>query len=188
MSMNSAIYEAQDVCLRPIDFEKDPAVESAWTHDPAFLRAMQQQVAMPLSPAAVKKQYERLEKKIEESHQPFYFTIRSQGEERLLGYVSIYNLEWTNAAGCIQIAIGSPADRRRGCGSQAMRLALQYAFHEVNLHRLTAIIGGDNPHAVRFFEKFGFQVEARRREALQRDGQFYDLLMLGLLSAAWRPS
>jgi RimJ/RimL family protein N-acetyltransferase len=36
------------------------------------------------------------------------------------------------------------------------------------------------------FHKFGFMEEIRRRQAINRDGQFWDLVSFGLLNAEWR--
>ena len=192
MTINTSLYNAANICLRPIDFDKDPEIESRWTHDPAYLRALRQDICMPLSPAAVKKSYEKLEKEMDEKRSLYYFTIRSrsdsQGDERLLGFTRLYGIEWAHGTAALQIAIGSPADRRQGFGSQAMNLILRYAFHETNFFRLTAVVGADNPDAVRFFQRFGFVEEVRRRQALHRDGQYYDLLFLGLLSSEWSPT
>ncbi len=186
MNINTTLYEAETVCLRAIDFDHDPEIESAWTNDSGFLHAASQKIAMPLSPAVVKKQYENLEGKLDKERKSFYFTIRSKPAERLLGFAQFYDTEWAHGSASMQIAIGSPADRRQGFGSQAMRLLLQFAFDEANFHRLSAVIGADNPEALRFFQKFGFQQEVCRRKALQRAGKLYDLIHLGLLNAEWR--
>lgn len=57
------LYDARDIRLGPIDYEKDPAVESKWTHDAVFMRLFDVEPARPLSAALVKKQYEKLERK-----------------------------------------------------------------------------------------------------------------------------
>jgi len=62
---------------------------------------------------------------------------------------------------------------------------LRYAFNELNLYRLSAFVGEDNPGAMRFFKRFGFIEEVRRRKALLRDGQTWDLIHLGLLRDEW---
>jgi len=188
MNINTSLYEAANICLRPIDFDKDPEIESRWTHDPAYLRAIRQDICMPLSSAVVKKNYEKLEKEMDEKRNQFYFTIRDRQDQRLLGFTRLFGIEWAHGSASIQLAIGNPQDRGHGYGSQAMRLILRYAFHETNFFRLTAVVGTDNPDAVRFFQKFGFVEEVRRRQALQRDGRFYDLLFLGLLSTDWNQS
>jgi RimJ/RimL family protein N-acetyltransferase len=85
----------------------------------------------------------------------------------------------------LQMGIGDPQDRKKGYGSQALNLILRYAFEELNLYRLTALVPEYNSDAMRFFEKAGFLVEVRRRQALNRDGRRWDLLHLGLLQDEW---
>lgn len=187
MNINTSLFQGQQIYLGPIDFETDPAVGSRWSHNPDFLHAVSDRPAYPQSPAEVKKRYEKMEKAIEESHNEFYFTIRHQEDKRLLGYVHLNWIEWAHGSGSLQLAIGDPAERGQGYGSQAMRLALRYAFHEINLHRLSVVVGEDNPRALAFFKRFGFVEEVRRRQALLRQGRAWDVLHLGLLQSEWQP-
>jgi RimJ/RimL family protein N-acetyltransferase len=64
-------------------------------------------------------------------------------------------------------------------------MLLRYAFDELNLFRLTALIPEYNPPAIGLFSKMGFCEEVRRREALERDGQRWDLLQYGILAEEW---
>jgi RimJ/RimL family protein N-acetyltransferase len=63
---------------------------------------------------------------------------------------------------------------------------LRYSFEELNLHRVSVSVAGDNERAIRFFERAGFVVEAQRRQALHRDGRRWDLLIMGLLKEEWQ--
>ena len=188
MSIDIQLFEGKLVRLAAIDHEKDPEVESDWTHDLSFMRAMDRKPAMPQSAAQVKKRYDAIEKEVDESKKLFHFTIRSQEDSRLLGYVRIEWIEWTHGAGNLRLAIGDPAERNKGFGSDALNLILRFAFAELNLYRLSAIVGEDNPGAMRFFKKNGFVEEVRRRKAILRDGQAYDLVHLGMLSDEWHAS
>jgi RimJ/RimL family protein N-acetyltransferase len=123
---------------------------------------------------------------MEESKNNFYFTIRSNEDRRLMGFARLIWIEWTHGSGHIRLAIGSPEDRGRGLGSEALKLLLRYAFDELNLYRLTALLGTDNPRAIRFFQHAGFLEEVCRRKALLRNGQYFDIVMLGLLAEEWR--
>lgn len=181
MTIQEQLFKGDQIYLAPIDHEKDPEIESQWTHDPSYLRGLGSDPARPLSTAQVKKRYEAIEKEVEESKNLFYFTIRSRADERLLGFTRIYWIEWSHGNGNLKLAIGDPKDRNQGFGSQALRLLLRYAFDELNLFRLSAVISADNPAALHLFEKVGFVEEVRRRKAIQRDGQTWDLIHLGLL-------
>jgi len=185
MTIEQQLFEGETIRLGPIDYEKDPAVESRWTHDLSYLRMVGRDLARPLSPAQVKKKYEAIEKGMEERNL-IYYTIRRKEDNELLGFIRLDWIEWTHGAASLKMAIGNLSERGKGYGSQVLRLFLCYAFDELNLYRLTATLSEDNPRGVSFFKKFGFVEEVRRRKALLRDGQTYDLLMLGLLKHEWR--
>jgi RimJ/RimL family protein N-acetyltransferase len=188
MDLKRSLFEGKLVCLAPIDAEKDAEIESNWTHNAEYLRLVDLQPARPLSPAQVKKGYEKIEKMVEEDKNLFYFTVRALPEERLVGFARIYHISWSHAAGMLQMGIGDPGDRRRGFGSEALELLLRYAFEELNLFRVTVLVPEYNTAAVRFFEKAGFVIEVRRREAVNRMGRRWDLLHLGLLQSDWMQS
>lgn len=123
---------------------------------------------------------------MEKSRLLFPFAIRSREDDRLLGFLRLHWIQWTAGAGYVTMGIGDPQDRGRGYGGEALRLGLRFAFREVNLRRLSALVYEYNPGALRFFERAGFQVEVRRRQALHRDGRRWDLLLMGLLREEWR--
>ena len=185
MTIDIQLFEGKLICLAPIDHEKDPEVESRWTHDLALMRTQSLRPAMPLSVAQMKKAYEAIEKEVEESKRLFHFTIRAKPDGKLLGFTRIEWIEWTHGTGSLRMAIGDDQERNKGYGSDALTLMLRYAFHELNLYRLSAIVGEDNPSALRFFKRYGFVEEVRRRKALVRDGQAWDLIHLGILREEW---
>ena len=52
---------------------------------------------------------------------------------------------------------------------------------DVGLHRLELQVYAFNPRAQRAYEKCGFRVEGRRRDALLWDGERVDVLDMGIL-------
>jgi RimJ/RimL family protein N-acetyltransferase len=66
-----------------------------------------------------------------------------------------------------------------------MRLALGFAFMELNLHRVSLNVFEYNPRAVRSYEKAGFHVEGRQRQALLRNGKRWDAIEMGILREEW---
>jgi RimJ/RimL family protein N-acetyltransferase len=185
MSIDTQLFEGKLIRLAPIDHDKDPEVESRWTHDLSLMRALWRQPAMPLSVAQMKKKYEAIEKQVDESKNMFYFTIRGMEDGRLIGFVRIDAIEWTHGTASMNLAIGDPSDRGKGFGSDALELMLRFAFSELNLFRMSLVVGEDNPEALKFFLKFHFVEEVRRRKALLRDGRTWDSIHLGLLRDEW---
>jgi RimJ/RimL family protein N-acetyltransferase len=186
MNISTPLFEGKLIQLGSHDYEKDPQIESGWTHDPAFMRMMYTEPMRPLSPFQLKKKYEALEKEIKEEKNLFHFRIRNRADERLLGFGELFRISWPNGSGHIRLGIGSPEDLRLGFGSEALSMLLRYAFSELNLYRLSALIPEYNPAALAFFTKAGFREEVRRREALARDGRYWDASHFGLLSDEWK--
>jgi len=185
LDIQTPLFEARDIRLGPIDHEKDPEVESRWTNDSEFMRLMEWKPVRALAPALVKKQYEALEKEIEEDKNLFYFTIRAREDDRLLGKAMLEWIDWSNGNGYLRLGIGSGQDRGRGLGAQALGLLLRFAFAELNLFRVTIVIPEYNQAAVALARKFGFVEEVRRRKAILRDERAFDLLAFGLLRDEW---
>ena len=179
------LFEGQDIRFGPIDHEKDPEVESGWTHNAEFMRMYELEPARPISAAIVRKQYEKLEKQIEENKDLHHFMIRASADDRLIGKAMLKHIAWVNGNCVIQLGIGSAEDRRRGYGTQALRMLLRFAFAELNLFRVTAEVPEYNEGALALVKKFGFVEEVRRRQALERNARRWDLLVFGLLKDEW---
>lgn len=184
--IQTQLFEGQDVRLGPIDHEKDPEVESRWTHNSEFMRLMEMGPARPMSAAMIKKQYEKLEKQIEEDKNMYYFTIRAREDDRLIGKASIERIEWSNGNAFLRVGIGAAEDRRKGFGTQALNMLLRFAFGELNLFRLGAVVPEYNAGAIALLQKAGFVQEVCRRKSLERDGRRWDLYVSGLLSEEWQ--
>lgn len=185
LDIQAQLFEAQDVRLGPIDHEAHPEIESRWTHDSDFMRLMELKPVRPLSPALVKKEYESIEKKMDADKNLFYFTIRAREDDHLIGKAVVEWIDWTNGNGWIRLGLGAAEDRRRGLGSQTLGLLLRYAFAELNLFRVSAMVPEYNEGMIALLKKFGFVEEVRRRQAVQRDGRTWDLLTFGQLRSEW---
>ncbi|MBK9925556.1 MAG: GNAT family N-acetyltransferase [Anaerolineales bacterium] len=183
--IQTQLFEGQDVRLGPMDYEKDPEIESKWTHDSDFMRMYSVEPARPMSAAMVKKQYEKLEKEMEEDKNVYHFAIRARTDDRLIGKATVQWIEWSNGNAHIHLGIGAADDRRKGYGSQALQMLLRFAFAELNLFRVTARVPEYNEGVIALLKKFGFVEEVRRRQALERDGRCWDLFVFGLLKDEW---
>lgn len=81
-----------------------------------------------------------------------------------------------------------PAHQGKGYGSEAIRWALEYAFQRAGLHRVGIKAFGWNDGAIRLYERLGFKIEGREREALWHDGRWWDAVEFGMLEDEWRES
>ncbi len=98
-----------------------------------------------------------------------------------LGSVYIRDIDRQNKKAEYGIFIGEESARGRGVGTAAARLMLRYCFQEEKLHRVFLRVLSDNARAIRSYEKAGFRREAYLRESVFLDGEYRDIVLMGIL-------
>ncbi|MCM3659585.1 GNAT family N-acetyltransferase [Georgenia satyanarayanai] len=101
-----------------------------------------------------------------------------------VGEVVLNDWDPGNESCNFRILLG-PRGRDRGLGSEATRLLLDHAFTRLPLHRVSLGVYAFNPRAQRVYEKAGFVVEGREREALRYDGARVDQVLMSVLRPDW---
>ncbi len=160
---------------------EDAACFAEWNNDFEYLRQMDTDYARPRNV----HDHENLAQSMRSQENGVLFHVHTLAEDRMIGFVAIHDIEWNNQSGMISIGIGDREFRGKGYGTDAMGTAIAYAFRELNLHRLGLDVNGDNPRAIRVYEKLGFRHEGAAREAIHRDGEWVDRLYMGLLRCEW---
>jgi RimJ/RimL family protein N-acetyltransferase len=84
------------------------------------------------------------------------------------------------------IVIGEKDYWGKGYGTEAARLAINYGFHELNLHRISSSAFAFNERSIEFHRKVGFREEGRLRQADFKNGQYHDRVIFGILREEWR--
>ena len=85
----------------------------------------------------------------------------------------------------IGIMIGERQYWNRGFGTEAMRLMVQHGFENLNLHRIFLRVFETNPRGKRSYEKVGFKLEGRMREARYLKGKYIDVCLMSILKSEW---
>ena len=110
--------------------------------------------------------------------------VRSTG--RLVGTCAFSQLDGDNGSALYHITIGEKDAWGRGYGTEATRLMVRHAFESLGLHRVALAVFEFNERAIRSYRTCGFRVEGRAREAIWRDGRWWDELTMSLLESEWR--
>ena len=105
--------------------------------------------------------------------------------DRLIGSVTIFHPDFTHRRAEIGYALGR-AHWRQGYMHEALAAVLNYAFTDLNLHRIEADVDPRNAASVRALERFGFQREGYLRERWHVNGEIQDALFYGLLKRDWQ--
>lgn len=155
-----------------------------WWQDSEYMRLLDNDPARLWSQ---KKIREWIDKDLEEENPSvFFFHVHTLQDDRPIGFVGLFNISWTNGDAWVGIGMGARDTWGRGYGTDAMRLALRYAFTELNLRRVSLGVFEYNRRAIRSYMKAGFTHEGRLRQALQREGRRWDLYLMGLLKSEWQ--
>lgn len=100
-----------------------------------------------------------------------------------IGFVQFSNVK---PCGCAEWGFYiNPLLIGKGYGSLFGSLVLDYAFSDLNLHKVYGQTLASNTSSIRFHQKMGFVQEGTLRQHCLLDNQYYDLLCFGLLSDEW---
>lgn len=113
------------------------------------------------------------------------YAIHVVPTERLIGLTTFSAMDGDNGSAMFHITIGERDAWGRGYGTEATRLMLALAFERLGLHRVSLSVFAFNTRAIRSYEKAGFQIEGRLREAIIRDDRYWDEIQMGALRDEW---
>jgi RimJ/RimL family protein N-acetyltransferase len=109
--------------------------------------------------------------------------VRETG--RLIGSCAFSQMDGDNGAALFHITIGEHDAWGHGYGTEATRLMVDHAFRSLGLHRVALSVFAFNERAIRAYRAVGFVVEGRSREAILRDGRWWDELHMSVLDHEW---
>lgn len=86
----------------------------------------------------------------------------------------------------LTIIIPDPEMQHKGYGTEAIRIMLDMAFHEYEMHRVSIGVVGLNTEALAFYKKIGFQQEGILEEAYYYNNEYSDFIMMRILRHEWK--
>ena len=174
--MFGPVLKGQKVTLRPPD-ETDPAKFVAWFADTEVTRYLA--LVFPLSV----QQEEDFIKRIGESKNDVWWVIEAEG--RAIGATGIHRIDWINSRGITGTLIGDKSAWRKGYGSESMAMRTEYAFRQLNLHKLKSGAFMENEPSKRALQKAGYRQVGVEREESWRDGKWHDHWLCEVLRSEW---
>jgi RimJ/RimL family protein N-acetyltransferase len=106
---------------------------------------------------------------------------------RAIGLIGVHGIDWKNRVGMTETVIGEKQFRDKGYGSEAQMALLHHAFDTMNLRKLWAVIYGFNKGSQAYHAKCGYQVEGVQRGHIFADGEYHDLILMGVFREDWLP-
>jgi RimJ/RimL family protein N-acetyltransferase len=111
-----------------------------------------------------------------------WFAICDKASQQHIGNITLQGIHPVHRRAHLGIMIGDKQYWGRGYGTEATALLIDYGFRRWNLHSIYLGVLAANTGAIRSYEKVGFQVDGREREAWWADGRYHDVLKMSLLA------
>lgn len=102
-------------------------------------------------------------------------------ENTSIGFIQLSNIDWLSRNCYFGIAICEEAMKGKGFGREAIKLILDYAFGNINLHKVSLEVTAFNKNSIRIYESLGFNEEGVLREHYYWNNQYHDVHLYGLL-------
>lgn len=174
----SMIY-GKRIRLRAVEREDIKAFHQ-YVNDPEVTRGLS--LYVPMSMADEESWFNS---RRDPNEKPLSIEIRKGKSWKLIGNCGIFGIEMPNHSAELGIVIGEKSEWDKGYGAEAMTLLLRHGFETLNLHRLFLRVYADNVRAVRSYEKAGFVLDGRLREAAYKFGRYDDVLIMSVLRSEW---
>ena len=105
----------------------------------------------------------------------------------LIGYAGLSGISGTNHSAEYFILIGERAAWGKGVGTAVTKQIVHLGFTSHQLNRIMLTVSEPNTGGLKAYQKAGFVVEGRLRQAACRQGVFHDKIVMSVLKAEWQP-
>ncbi len=110
------------------------------------------------------------------------FGIRLIDSNEMIGLCQLKSIHPVHRTAELHIRIGPPGRRNQGFGTEAIELALNFAFNDLNLRRVQLHAFATNAAAIHVYQNLGFVVEGTLRQGAFVDGAYVDIVVMGCLA------
>lgn len=182
MNTTERALQGQTTRLRPFT-DDDVQFTYRWFNDPEVLHWLHLSEDPPEMMKSFQAHVERWERIRDDPGRLAWLIETKEGAP--IGDIGLMDIHPTHGRADLAISIGEKANWGQGCGTDAIRTLLGFAFGEMELRRVTLITDEDNARAIRCYEKCGFVREGLLRAHRLRHGRPINMIAMGLLREDW---
>lgn len=130
----------------------------------------------------IKKWSERSQEGVKEH---IGFELWHKKDQKTIGNGGLSRIDYIARKANAWMVIGEKDYWSEGLGTEAMKLILDYAFKEVNLHKVYAGIFEPNIGSWSCAQKLGFKLEGRLKNAIYVNGKYHDARKYAMFKKDW---
>ena len=151
-----------------------------WLNDPEITQYLMR--FRPLTREMEEEWYNNLKSREDK----IIFSILLNEDNQLIGNCGIEDLNWIDRTAICGVFIGDKEKQGKGYGTEALHLLVDYAFNTLNLNRIELLVYDFNDRAIRCYQKVGFIEEGRKRQAVFKNGKYYNVIFMSILREEWK--
>ncbi len=110
-----------------------------------------------------------------------HYSIIDKSKDQLIGSCGLMDMDYCNRTAEIGIFIGDKNYWNAGYGSEALSLLIDYAFQYLNLDNIMLRVYDFNKRGLGSYEKVGFKLIGKRRNALKRFMKTFDIIYMDIV-------
>ena len=119
--------------------------------------------------------------RMEQDPDNVFLAIVLRDGDRHIGNLKISSINWLHRFADIGLLIGDKSCWGQNFGSEAIRLATDYAFDALELHSLSAGLYDANIGSLKAFGKAGWQQQGLRKSRFLCEGEHQDQILMGIV-------
>lgn len=167
------MLEGKSVNLRRAKKDDVPLV-AQWYGDPEYMGEYQDTWTVPI---------EGLEKAMLEDN--IFFMIEKKNGKKI-GHIGGHMYGWMRGR-MMEIGFALvPSERRKGYGTEAIQMMVDYLFLETDIVRVQAPTGTRNTPSQKALERAGFSKEGIMRKSWFAKGEYIDQCLYSILRGEWK--
>ncbi len=117
----------------------------------------------------------------------FNFAIEITATQKHIGSISLRVENQRDQVAELGIVIGDKTEWGKGYCQEAIRLILNYGFYTLNLNRIYLRVYEENIGGQKCYERSGFVMEGKLREAGFSEGKFINHFIMSVLRREFKP-
>jgi diamine N-acetyltransferase len=102
-----------------------------------------------------------------------------------IGNTGLHNADPVTREAEFGIFIGEKSYWNQGLGREAIHLILKHGFEDLNLNRIYLFVFEHNLRGIAAYKAAGFVQEGTLREAIYKNGRYYNVLVMSVLHSEW---